>query len=108
MLLQLSWLPLHAYWNVAFDKARSLEDPTEIGGAFTRLAAFNMDFLQTAQLDRAFQKLSKISPLPLQQFRPTRLALLGSSTLKHLIPAIRMAGLRRGLNIDVFEGEYGQ
>ncbi len=36
------------------------------------------------------------------------MALLGSSTLKHLVPGIRVAGLRRGLWIEVYEAEYGQ
>ncbi len=37
-----------------------------------------------------------------------RLALLGSATLSHLAPPIRVAGLRRGLHVTVHEGAYGQ
>lgn len=37
-----------------------------------------------------------------------RLAVLGSCTLTHLLPAIRVAGLRRDIQIDIYEGAYGQ
>ena len=37
-----------------------------------------------------------------------RLAVLGSSTLTHLLPAIRVGGLRRNIWIETYEGEYGQ
>ena len=40
--------------------------------------------------------------------KPVRLAVLGSSTLTHLLPAIRVAGLRRGIWIDTYETDYGQ
>ena len=36
-----------------------------------------------------------------------RLAVLGSATVSHLLPAIRIAGLRRGIWIDIYEGHYG-
>src|SRR5262249_48050519 len=41
-------------------------------------------------------------------FLPVRLAILASSTVDHLPPAIRVAGLRRGLLIDIHRGTYGQ
>ena len=34
--------------------------------------------------------------------------MLGSSTLTHLLPAIRVAGMRRNLWIDTYENDYGQ
>jgi FkbH-like protein len=40
--------------------------------------------------------------------KPVRLAVLGSSTLTHLLPAIRVAGLRRSIWIDTYENDYGQ
>src|SRR5208283_4492175 len=40
-------------------------------------------------------------------FLPIRLAVLASSTVDHLWPAIRVAGLRRRLLIDVHAGAYG-
>jgi FkbH-like protein len=40
--------------------------------------------------------------------KKVRLAVLGSSTLTHLLPAIRVAGLRRGIWIETYENDYGQ
>ena len=37
-----------------------------------------------------------------------KLALLGSSTIAHLAAATRIAGLRRGIWIRTYEGDYGQ
>ncbi|HEV2647067.1 MAG TPA: HAD-IIIC family phosphatase [Acidobacteriaceae bacterium] len=104
----LSWLPQVAPWDDAIAAARAAEEPEIAWRALLALANSRMDFLQTAQLDRAIQKRLKISGLAPPQLKPVCVALLGSSTLKHLVPSIRVAGLRRGLLIDVFEGDYGQ
>ncbi len=39
---------------------------------------------------------------------PIRLAVLASSTVDHLLPAIRVAGMRRDLWIETFTPDYGQ
>ena len=39
---------------------------------------------------------------------PIRLAVLASSTVDHLLPAIRVGGLRRDLWIDIHTPDYGQ
>ena len=69
------------------------------------LAAYRLGFLETVQLDRAFCQLDlKDAP----GFLSIRLAVLSSATIDHLAPAIRVAGLRRKLLIDVHNGAYGQ
>jgi FkbH-like protein len=73
----------------------------------SRLAGSRIDFLQTAQLDRSVQKFYAKGMLAEAGLKPLRVALLGSSTLKHLVPGIRVAGYRRKLWLDVLEGEYG-
>ena len=70
-------------------------------------AQSRIDFTKTAKLDRALQKLFS-SGVPAVAGQPVRLALLGSSTLKHLIPGLRAGALRHGLWLEVIEGEYGQ
>jgi FkbH-like protein len=40
--------------------------------------------------------------------RPYRLAVLSSSTTAHLPASLRVAGLRAGLWLEVYEGDYGQ
>ena len=42
------------------------------------------------------------------RLEPVRLALLASGTADHLLPGIRVAGLRRGLRIAAHAGGYGQ
>ena len=47
-------------------------------------------------------------PPPSLTTRPVRLAVLGSSTVDHLQAGIRIGGLRRGLWITTWQGDYGQ
>jgi FkbH-like protein len=72
--------------------------------ALARLSRHRLSPLETIQLDRALQQLSTDAP-PEGQLR---LALLGSSTIDHLLPGIRVAGLRHGLLFDTRIGAYGQ
>ena len=107
MSVELNWLPAHSDW------AQRLESLSAAGTDDARwleiasLAGSRIDFLQTAQLDRSAQKLHAKGQLANAAIKPLRVALLGSSTLKHLVPGIRVAGYRRKLWLDVWEGEYG-
>jgi FkbH-like protein len=101
----MSWLPIAADFRgdlrAAFDNA----EPVDCLENLAALAAYRLGFLETLQLDRAYSRLGlKEAP----GFLPMRLAVLASSTVDHLLPAIRVAGLRRRLLIDVQSGEYGQ
>ena len=69
------------------------------------LAQHRLGFLETIQLDRAVGPAGAESP---QGFSSIRLAILSSATVDHLVPAIRVSGLRRRLLIDVHIGPYGQ
>jgi FkbH-like protein len=108
MALDLDWLPEPPSWDASIESLRELSDPTQAWALLQHLAAYRLNFLQTAQLDRLIQKHSKKSQTTPSSLKAVRLALLGSSTLKHLVSGIRVAGLRRGLWIEVFEGDYGQ
>ena len=69
------------------------------------LSQHRLDFLQTIQLSRALEAIgSKVEDLLPRE----RLALVGSATLDHLVPGIRVAALRRRLWVDVHCGAYGQ
>jgi FkbH-like protein len=46
-------------------------------------------------------------PPPDLATRPVRLAILSSSTVSHLLPAIRVGGLRLGLWIETYEAPFG-
>jgi FkbH-like protein len=101
----LDWLPERVDWQQSLDEAKSL-GLAEALERYRLLATSRMDFARTVKLDRAVQKhLAGESSAP--GFASVRLALLGSSTLTHLVPGIRVAGLRRNLLIDIYEAPYG-
>ena len=69
------------------------------------LAQHRLGFVETIQLDRALGPACAESA---QGFSCVRVAILATATVDHLVPAIRVAGLRRRLLIDVYIGPYGQ
>ncbi|MBV8494550.1 MAG: HAD family hydrolase, partial [Alphaproteobacteria bacterium] len=77
------------------------------------LANARLDFVRTNALDQIVQRRFAEGPPPQRPMagpatKPVRLALLGSATMAHLHAGIRVAGLRRGLWITVYENDYGQ
>ena len=101
----MAWLP------APLDFRRDLRAALETADSATRveklasLAQHRLGFLETMQLDRS---LGRIASDTAPGFSLVRLAILASSTVDHLVPAIRVAGLRRRLLIDVHVGAYGQ
>ena len=94
----MSWLPIARDFRGDLRAALNSANPTDCLEKLASLAAYRLGFLETVQLDRAFGRLGlKEAP----GFLPIRLAVLASSTVDHLSPAIRVAGLRRRLLIDV-------
>jgi FkbH-like protein len=101
----MSWLPIASDFRGDLHAALETAKPTDRLEKLVSLAIFRLGFLETIQLDRAFGRLGlKEAP----GFLPIRLAVLASSTVDHLSPAIRVAGLRRRFLIDVHSGAYGQ
>jgi len=70
-----------------------------------RLAQSRLDLVQTIQLDRALARGASDS---IDGYASVRLALLSGNTIDHLPPAIRVAGLRHKLRLEVFSGAFGQ
>lgn len=101
----MNWLPIALDFQgdlrAALDTARPLDRLEKLAS----LATSRLGFLETIQLDRAFDRLD-VTDAP--GFVPLRLAVLSSSTVDHLAPAIRVAGLRRRLLVNVHKGAYGQ
>lgn len=98
------WLPKNADWS---DEIRALgENPG--WDRFTALANCRMDFLRTERLDKLARGAFAQSPPPGAKSPCVRLAILGSSMVSHLIPAIRVAFMRRGLWADVYTNSFGQ
>ena len=73
--------------------------------ALAALAGARLSFLETLQLDAGLARAPAGCEAGLE---PLRLALLASGTADHLLPGIRVAGLRRGLRIAAHTGGYGQ
>ena len=102
----LSWLPTHTSWPVALAALPVTSSP-EAWQALVELANHRLDLIGTLQLDRRLQKAFPMPP-PELATRPVRLAVLGSCTVDHLLPGIRVAGLRRGLHVTTLTADYGQ
>ncbi|MBS0282518.1 MAG: HAD family hydrolase [Proteobacteria bacterium] len=98
------WLPENPQWS---DEVRAL------GGAagwdrFVSLANCRMDFLRTERLDKLARKnFGEHAPTGLA-LPAVRLAILGSSMVSHLIPAIRVAFMRRGMWAEIYTNPFGQ
>jgi FkbH-like protein len=102
----LYWLPELADWRDrlrAFGKGGAAAWDEAVALANTRL-----DFIRTNALDQTVAAAFGGKPPKELSTKPIRLALLGSSTMAHLHAAIRVAGMRRGLWIEIYENDYGQ
>jgi FkbH-like protein len=101
----MSWLPVAPDFRADLGVALESRDPTDRLERLAFLAQHRLGHLETLQLDLALGRLT-LEPGP--SFTVARLAILASSTVNHLSPAIRVAGLRRRLMIDVHIGAYSQ
>jgi FkbH-like protein len=104
--MDLHWLPKHPDWGAELKQVRELT-PEFCAPQLVNLANTCIDFIQTGKIDRQVQKSAESLRPYLNRTKPIRLALIGSSTLAHLTPAIRVAALRRGFMVEIFEGDYG-
>ena len=104
-MTELHWLPAHPDWR---QRLRALPtDPATAWDNAVALANARLNFVLTNALDETIRRIFPNGPDSLPT-KKVRLAVLGSSTLTHLLPAIRVAGLRRGIWIDTYENDYGQ
>jgi FkbH-like protein len=101
----MNWLPIAGDFRADLRAALDQPKPTEGCEGLSALAAHRLGFLETVQVDKALARLNLKEALG---FQPVKLAILSSSTVDHLPPAIRVAGLRRKLLIEVHGGAYGQ
>jgi FkbH-like protein len=106
--LGLSWLPVIQTWPQDFKDLRGNFDPAEVWRALIALARTRVDFLRTLSLDRVLEYHFAAAAPPELATKPVRLAVLGSSTVGHLLPGIRVAGLRRGIWLTTYEPDYAQ
>ena len=101
----MNWLPVPQGFRERLAAVDGGEGaPARLEG-LARLANARLSFLETLQVDAALARTPAAADARLE---PVRLALLATSTVDHLLPAIRVAGLRRGLRIATHAGAYGQ
>ena len=104
----LDWLPSHGDLRGAIGAARAIANPSEQLATVGRLAGYNRDFLATDQLYRLLTSIpTPDAAVSEAGLRRVRLAFLAAHTVDHLAGALCVAGLHRGLWIDVHLGAYG-
>jgi FkbH-like protein len=105
MPLMLDWLPAAADFRQRLRAALEVQDPAGRLEQLAALAQHRLGLVETLQLDKQLGELPSDTPAG---FATIRLAILASSTVDHLLPAIRVAGLRRRLLIDIYAAPFGQ
>ncbi len=102
----LYWLPKTSLFQLP-QAEEAGSDPAALWSALCGVANTRLDAIGTMRLDRRRAKLMPEAPAKLAT-KPVRLAVLASSTVDHLLPALRVGGLRRGLWVDIYTPHYGQ
>jgi FkbH-like protein len=104
---KLYWLPDLPDWSVAL-KSACTDDQTSSWENFVALANTQVDFIRTQRLDSTVRRHFPEAPLRSLSASAIRLAVLGSSTIDHLLPGLRVGMLRRGLWTTTYKCDYGQ
>ncbi len=117
--MQANWLPTRDDWQ---EKLRSLRSstasgtgseaadsrsPADIAATLRELATSRMDFTEVTRLDRGLEKTLAEHGGSLPGLDTVRVAVLGSATTSHLPSGMRVAALRRGLALTIYEAPYG-
>jgi FkbH-like protein len=100
---ELYWLPENARWSEQLSALTSASGWDTLVG----LARWRLSAMQTVQLDRRRARVMPSAPAGLAT-KQVRLAVLASSTVDHLLPAIRVGGVRRGIWVETYTPDYGQ
>ncbi|HKW36641.1 MAG TPA: HAD-IIIC family phosphatase [Burkholderiales bacterium] len=103
--MHMEWLPVHADFRAGLRAAQATSNAAERFGLLVALAQHRLGFVETIQLARVLGESAQQTPGDVPR---VRLAVLASSTVDQLVPAIKVAALRRRLVADVYAGTYGQ
>jgi FkbH-like protein len=103
-MMGLCWLPEPAEWRERLHGYA--EGGSDAWEGAVALAKLRLDFVRTNALDSVVRR--RLGVTSQRTGDAIRLALLGSSTMAHLHAAIRVAGLRQGLLVEIYENAYGQ
>lgn len=103
MTPQLHWLPKTRDWS-----QRLTANPAPDWATLVSLSQENLDFLQTARLDKLLARVTGGRAPEDLDSKPVRLALLGSCTTDQLAPGLRVGALRHRLWMTLYTSAYGQ
>ena len=105
--MKMSWLPKCPDFSKKITAIK--EVPSEGTWALlTAAAKYDLNFLETMQLDRVLQEKFGNAPPPVLSTQPISLAVLSSATIDQLLPGIRIGALRRNLWVSTYVTDYGQ
>jgi FkbH-like protein len=104
---QLQWLPDHPDLNAALKEAKELSSPEEQLRAACTLSGYRRDFTAAGRMDKLAITALKGCDAKAAGLSKLRVAVLGSHSVEHLVPATRAAGLGRKLAIDFYVAPYG-
>lgn len=101
--LALHWLPRSDDFRERLRAARALDAGPARFAALAALAGHRIGYAESLLLDRAVKELPSHDDVP-----QSRLALLSNCTVDQLVPGLRSAALRRGLQLVPHVGQFGQ
>lgn len=102
----LYWLPKHPDFGKAIaQEYKNIEDQLF---HCRDLVRHNLDFNQIRRIDRRLEKLFTVLKPDCCGLPTVKVAILAASTVDHLLPAIRVAALRRGLIVSFYVAPYQQ
>jgi len=104
--VQANWLPIRDDWQQNLQSIKDL-DAAAASALLRDLATMRLDFGQFTKLDRALQRTLAAHGGKLPGLEPVKVAILASATTSHLPSGLRIAGLRRGFAVEVYEADYG-
>ena len=104
--LDLPWLVPQSAFGERLKAVGTVGD-LSVWDELVALANTRLGALDTVRLDRRLTSLFPAPPAKLVA-PPIRLLLLGSSTVDHLLPALRVGALRRSLWLEVLTTDFGQ
>jgi FkbH-like protein len=105
----LYWLPKHPDSAAALKEIKQTQKaPHERLRDLRALVQYDLDFLQTLTADKRLNEIRLALGNDLVGLSPFKLAILSSVTVDHLLAALRVAALRRGVLLDCYVGSYNQ
>jgi len=99
----LYWLPSHPNFQEAMNTIQTTSGLQQQLEELYQLAKYCLNFTQILRLNRRLEQVSSQFSQHSLPFSQIKLAILGSTTVEHLIPAIRIAALQKGFLANIYK-----